>query len=351
MTTHTGIRTRILEHIADSGMSTSAELALALGVNKKTILDNAGTARAEGYLTSQRDDVTGHMGYVLTAKGKARVKNGHQTIGNGKSLMENVQACAERDAESRIDVVAPEVTPAAPGVTPVAPHIAPVVTAATEEEAPPAADPALLAMANRMLQDRLAGVAHVLRGCGLDALREIEDGSDMQMHAAALAGAYQMAVGRNDDFMGVIQKSNALLQSKREEVETLRAVNVGMRVDLTAILKALDVSTHEEAIEAIRALNQFADERDRLRAELASTKQSAVEIPVNETRTANFGYACMLMEGVSVHQDKEAAEESALRSLSTDPKLGNRVAVVAILGVAENAIVQRWRQREMAEAA
>ena len=221
MTTHTGIRTRILEHIADSGMSTSAELALALGVHKKTILDNAGTARAEGYLTSQRDDVTGHMGYVLTAKGKARVKNGHQTIGNGKSLMENVQACAERDAESRIDVVAPGVA-----------EQAPVVTADTEEEAPPAADPALLAMANKVLHEHLAGVAHVLRGCGLEALRNIEDGSDLQMHAAALSGAYQRAMeirDKQDDELETMEQKivelRNLLDERCADIKELRAEN------------------------------------------------------------------------------------------------------------------------------
>ena len=36
----------------------------------------------------------------------------------------------------------------------------------------PPADPALLASANRILSDRLEGVAHVLRGCGLPALRD-----------------------------------------------------------------------------------------------------------------------------------------------------------------------------------
>ena len=40
-----------------------------------------------------------------------------------------------------------------------------------DDEMPPA-DPALLASANRMLFDRLEGVAHVLRGCGLPALRD-----------------------------------------------------------------------------------------------------------------------------------------------------------------------------------
>ncbi len=105
MKPNTGIRIRILEHIADNGMQTSTELAYALGVDKKSILDNAGAARSEGYLTSQRDDVTGHMGYSLTPKGRARVANGRQPIGNGKRAAENVQAEAEREAEARMDAI------------------------------------------------------------------------------------------------------------------------------------------------------------------------------------------------------------------------------------------------------
>lgn len=56
----------------------------------------------------------------------------------------------------------------------------------------PAADPALLASANRMLSDRLAGVAHALRGSGLEGLKGLDDGDDLQQATAALTGAYQM---------------------------------------------------------------------------------------------------------------------------------------------------------------
>ena len=57
----------------------------------------------------------------------------------------------------------------------------------------PPADPALLASANRILSDRLEGVAHVLRGCGVPALADVGH-EDLQMAAAALSGAYQMAL-------------------------------------------------------------------------------------------------------------------------------------------------------------
>jgi len=66
-----------------------------------------------------------------------------------------------------------------------------------EDYVMPEPDPALLASANRMLSDRLERVAHVLRGCGLPALAEISDQEDLQMAAAALSGAYQMALAEN----------------------------------------------------------------------------------------------------------------------------------------------------------
>lgn len=61
------------------------------------------------------------------------------------------------------------------------------------DEMPPA-DASLLALANRELSDRLARVAHVLRGSGLEGLKDLDDGADLQSAAAALTGAYQMAL-------------------------------------------------------------------------------------------------------------------------------------------------------------
>ena len=63
-----------------------------------------------------------------------------------------------------------------------------------EDDAMPPADASLLALANRELADRLARVAHVLRGSGLEGLKDLDDGADLQTAAAALTGAYQMAL-------------------------------------------------------------------------------------------------------------------------------------------------------------
>ena len=62
------------------------------------------------------------------------------------------------------------------------------------DDAMPPADASLLALANRELADRLARVAHVLRGSGLEGLKDLDDGADLQAAAAALTGAYQMAL-------------------------------------------------------------------------------------------------------------------------------------------------------------
>jgi hypothetical protein len=91
------------------------------------------------------------------------------------------------------------------------------------DDALPEPDAELLASANRMLMDRLAGVAHVLRGCGLPALASIDDGEDMQPHVAALVGAYQMALAdlANDlQLIGILKRN---LANKDHEVEHLYA--------------------------------------------------------------------------------------------------------------------------------
>ena len=91
----------------------------------------------------------------------------------------------------------------------------------TENEYAPA-DPALLASANRMLSERLAGVAHALRGSGLSALANIGDGEDLQQHAAALAGAYQMALDDRDNLMALVEVLKRNLDSKSHECGSLR---------------------------------------------------------------------------------------------------------------------------------
>jgi hypothetical protein len=87
--------------------------------------------------------------------------------------------------------VQPETAPVAAASTSAAPVAADEMQ--DDDEMPPA-DASLLALANRELADRLARVAHVLRGSGLEGLQDLDDGADLQSAAAALTGAYQMAL-------------------------------------------------------------------------------------------------------------------------------------------------------------
>ena len=80
------------------------------------------------------------------------------------------------------------------------------------DDALPPADASLLALANRELADRLARVAHVLRGSGLEGLKDLDDGADLQTAAAALTGAYQMALAnlqaRGEQFLEMQDELN-----------------------------------------------------------------------------------------------------------------------------------------------
>lgn len=96
------LRMRALEYIASNGNHmTYHDVASGLGENPQRVRGALGDASKEGYLSFGRDDVSGQGGYSLTAKGKARIVNGHQTI-NGKQAGENKKACDEREAAAHM---------------------------------------------------------------------------------------------------------------------------------------------------------------------------------------------------------------------------------------------------------
>lgn len=104
------------------------------------------------------------------------------------------------------------------------PPITPAQAASDEverDDAMPPADASLLALANRELSDRLARVAHVLRGSGLEGLKDLDGGADLQTAAAALTGAYQMAL--------------ANLQARDDELFVQAGTVVGLRTQLETL--------------------------------------------------------------------------------------------------------------------
>ena len=171
-----------------------------------------------------------------------------------------------------------------------------------DDEMPPA-DPALLASANRMLSDRLEGVAHALRGCGLPALAEISGAEDLQMATAALSGAYQMAEAKIHDLetertksayefndigeviagympdpngsslIDGIRTMDMLIEAHRDYISTQK----GRIANLSAIANSADSrinSLVSDVTNTRRALSDALNEADRMRSELAIERQA-----------------------------------------------------------------------------
>lgn len=153
-----------------------------------------------GLLSMRRDDVTGQPGYTLTAEGKQRLAEGpgSKQGGNMKKADSNSEG-GETDVKAQSAKSPPQITPEIP-------------PAEGGDDAMLPADASLLALANRELADRLARVAHVLRGSGLEGLKDLDDGADLQSAAAAVTGAYQMALAnlqaRGEQFLEMQDELN-----------------------------------------------------------------------------------------------------------------------------------------------
>ena len=119
----------------------------------------------------------------------------------------------EADVKAQSAEIPPQIPPA--------PDVPDAPDDVEHDDAMPPADASLLALANRELADRLARVAHVLRGSGLEGLKDLDGGADLQTAAAALTGAYQMAL--------------ANLQARDDEL----FVQAGAIVDLRSQLETL----------------------------------------------------------------------------------------------------------------
>ena len=176
-----------------------------------------------GLLSMRRDDVTGQPGYTLTAEGKQRLAEGpgSKQGGNMKKADSDSEG-GEADVKAQSAEIPPQITPEIPPTE-------------AEDDAMPPADASLLALANRELADRLARVAHVLRGSGLEGLKDLDDGADLQTAAAALTGAYQMALAnlqaRGEQFL----EMQDALNRRDDELFVQAGTIVGLRDQLETL--------------------------------------------------------------------------------------------------------------------
>ena len=203
------LRYEILKACAANPGAPMTELCDAIEHDRQKTTWSVRDCAKAGLLSMRLDDVTGQPGYTLTAEGKQRLAEGPGSKqGSNMKKAGSDSEGGETDAKAQSAEIPPQITPEIPPTE-------------AEDDAMPPADASLLALANRELADRLARVAHVLRGSGLEGLKDLDDGADLQSAAAALTGAYQMAL--------------ANLQARDDEL----FVQAGAIVDLRSQLETL----------------------------------------------------------------------------------------------------------------
>jgi len=174
------LRYEILKACAANPGAPMTELCDAIEHDRQKTTWSVRDYAKAGLLSMRLDDVTGQPGYTLTAEGKQRLAEGPGSK-QGSNMKKAGSVGGEVSVRVQSAEIPPQITPAIP-------------PAEAEDDALPPADASLLALANRELAGRLARVAHVLRGSGLEGLKDLDDGADLQTAAAALTGAYQMAL-------------------------------------------------------------------------------------------------------------------------------------------------------------
>ena len=192
------LRYEILKACAANPGAPMTELCDAIEHDRQKTTWSVRDCAKAGLLSMRLDDVTGQPGYTLTAEGKQRLAEGPGSK-QGSNMKKAGSVGGEVSVRVQSAEIPPQITPAIP-------------PAEAEDDALPPADASLLALANRELGDRLARVAHVLRGSGLEGLKDLDDGADLQSAAAALTGAYQMALAnlqaRGEQFLEMQDELN-----------------------------------------------------------------------------------------------------------------------------------------------
>lgn len=303
------LRYEILRAVSKNPGAPAAEICDAIDYDRQKTTWSVRDCAKAGLLSTRRDDVTGQPGYTLTEAGKERLAAGPATR-QGGNAKHSQPAVEQNTGSSAADVSS---TPSAGAAVPTqsAPaaaaslSAAPVAADETDDgdEMPPA-DASLLALANRELSDRLARVAHVLRGSGLDALKNLDDGADLQSAAAAVTGAYQMALGDLHAFTGKI----ADLQHKvsMQDADLFKVQNViGQRIHIGDPQHlAAPVACAEMAAELIDSLLATNQDNQNL---IAIASEKLAEVVDGDIDTSDMDLD-ELAEKVAAQHSKLAAQ-------------------------------------------
>lgn len=251
-----------------------------------------------------------------------------------------------------------------------APSAAPAAEDDTDEEMPPA-DPALLASANRMLCERMEGVAHALRGSGLPGLREVTGREDLQPHVAALSGAYQKLLGRLNGVAQALRDSGlpalsivdgewvdmplavAVLAGAYQEAAGIRAQRVGAEMAhveelLADVVQGGEIEPSEMDLEELaeRAADELRNARAmvaKLEHLLASARNEADHLRRHTgAAAAPAGYIMTASKRKPRRITKpETAREAAISAIRAGAQ---RAEVFALVPVGRAVRGAEWRE-------
>lgn len=258
----------------------------------------------------------------------------------------------DTDSEGGEPDVSREEIPEAAGnayLTPEMQYLAP------EDYELPDPDPALLASANRMLGERLAGVAHVLRGSGLPALEDIDEGEDLQPHVAALAGAYQMARSELHACEEIIDRARALCASSgynnfclsnrvagiTDELSRLRHRLSAVDAELDATVEALAhvVSNGSDIDPADMDLGELVTEAGK---QMNDLRQQLEALMRGRSYAANAAGYVMIASKRKPRRTMEASKAIAA-AVSAVKGGAQRADVFALLPVGKAVKCAEWR--------
>lgn len=246
------LRAQILDFLAGRAEATLKQIAAATSERDfpSRVTTELNKMRTDALVECEKKKGKNELWYWLASPSSAVPDSQPAVEQNTGSSAEDASATPASGA-----AVQPQSAPAA------AASLSAATAAADEtdgDEMPPA-DASLLALANRELSDRLARVAHVLRGAGLDALKNLDDGADLQSAAAAVTGAYQMALGDLHAFTAKIadlQHKASMQDADLFKVQHVlgQRIHIGDPGHLAAPVKCAELAA--ELIDSLLGTNQ-----------------------------------------------------------------------------------------------
>jgi DNA-binding PadR family transcriptional regulator len=267
--------------------------------DRARLVSNLKAAQADGLIEKTRDEVTNQPAYTLTPTGLARHTNGKQQF-NGKTQAENLANGKNAAQESAIK-------PSSSGdeVAGLLNIIADIRAAIGDKTGKImlgdlAKTIAKLTTERAQSYATLDGIAHSLRGSGVEGLRNVQPSLGLQTSVAALTGAYQQS---------------------RAQIHDLRNDVAGLSMHISILRDRLKLGPDDDIIEAL------------------DTAMSQASPPNNGTSHTTAKLALMLIDSADISEiepldtdDIETASAEAVRQIEAGHAA--RAVVISIHGEA-----------------